>query len=131
MLRKISLTAFLIVIAACLGPAFGRSNLPALTVESSGGGSYYQGNFYIISSVNLKSHEVFLKTPTEVTELMLVNDQTEILDQTGKRIALNDLRAGNTVYVASQPQSASDPVAARIQIGPMTAAILHDRYQKL
>ncbi len=36
-------------------------------------GGNYEGDFFIISSVNRRSKELFLKAPTEVTELMLVN----------------------------------------------------------
>lgn len=131
MLKNILLAGF--VIGAIVGsrPVLGRTASQALTPAASKVSSSYPGGFYIISSVNLKNHELFLKTPTEVTELMLVNGQTEILNEAGGSISLADLRAGNTVYVVTQPQAASEPLATRIQIGPMTAQILRERYQKL
>lgn len=92
------------------------------------GGASYEGDFYIISSVNLRTNEVFLKAPTEITEQMLVNGKTTFLSQQGKRITLKDLRAGDTVYVMSTKSAGGELVASRIQIGPMTTAILHRRY---
>lgn len=88
----------------------------------------YEGDFFIISSVNLRSHELFLKAPTEVTELMTINDGTVFLDEQGKRLEFKDLRAGDTVYVVSKKSGKNLPVATRIQKGPMTNAILHQRY---
>lgn len=131
MLKNILLAAIVILATVGARPALGSSATQALSPAASKASASYAGGFYIISSVNLKSRELFLKTPTEVTELMLVNGQTEILNEAGARISLNDLRAGNTVYVVTQPQAGSESLATRIQIGPMTAQILRDRYQKL
>jgi len=88
----------------------------------------YEGDFFIISSVNRRSKELFLKAPTEVTELMLVNERTVFLNDQGKRIQFQDLRAGDTVYVISRRNSPGLPVAIRIQKGPMTLSVLHNRY---
>lgn len=91
----------------------------------------FEGDFYIISSINKRNHELFLKAPTEVTQLMQVNDKTAYLNEEGKPIAFADLRAGATVYVVSRkPSSDAEPIAERVQEGPMTAAILHARYLK-
>ncbi|MGH9406577.1 MAG: hypothetical protein ACRD3D_12175 [Terriglobia bacterium] len=86
------------------------------------------GDFFIITSVNLQLHELFLKAPTEVTELMLVSPSTKLLDEIGKPLALKDLRAGDTVYVTSTHSQSGEAMAQRIQIGPMTAEVLHSRY---
>jgi hypothetical protein len=91
-------------------------------------GGNYEGDFFIISSVNRRSKELFLKAPTEVTELMLVNERTVFLNDQGKRIQFQDLRAGDTVYVISRRSSPGLPVAIRIQKGPMTLSVLHNRY---
>jgi hypothetical protein len=91
-------------------------------------GQNYEGDFFIISSVNRRSKELFLKAPTEVTELMLVNERTVFLNDQGKRIQFQDLRAGDTVYVISRRSSPGLPVAIRIQKGPMTLSVLHNRY---
>jgi hypothetical protein len=90
----------------------------------------YEGEFFIVSSVNQKMHEMFLKAPTEVTELMLVNNKTVFLDEQGKRVTFKDLRSGDTVYVVADRTSGGEPLATRVEMGPMTAAILHARYIK-
>ncbi len=91
-------------------------------------GGNYEGDFFIISSVNRRSKELFLNAPTEVTELMLVNERTVFLNDQGKIIQFQDLRAGDTVYVISRRSSPGLPVAIRIQKGPMTLSVLHNRY---
>lgn len=131
MFKNFLLAAIIIVTAAGVQPLLGHSAPQALNPAASKAASSYPGGFYIISSVNLKSRELFLKTPTEVTELMLVGSQTEIMNESGARISLSDLHAGNTVYVVTRPQAGSEQFAIRIQIGPMTAQILRERYQKL
>lgn len=94
-------------------------------------GGNYSGDFFIITSVNKRNHELFLKAPTEVTKLVLVNDKTEFLNQEGKRMTFADLHAGDTVYVITDRSSdGAEAVAARVQEGPMTSAILHSRYLK-
>ena len=62
------------------------------------------GDFYIITSVNHRKHELFVKTPSEVTELMKVDDQTAFLDEQAKKISFADLRAGDTVYLVSRQE---------------------------
>src|SRR5260370_957552 len=59
------------------------------------------GEFFIISSVDLDKRQILLKLPTEVTQLMRVDDRTRYLDARGKAIKLPDLRAGDTVYITS------------------------------
>ncbi|HEV2498512.1 MAG TPA: hypothetical protein VGY31_02905 [Terriglobia bacterium] len=104
---------------------------PIAAAQAQAPGGNYSGDFFIITSVNKKNHELFLKAPTEVTKLVLVNDKTEFLDQEGKRMTFADLHAGDTVYVTTDRSSAgAEPVAARVQEGPMTSAILHSRYLK-
>jgi hypothetical protein len=87
-----------------------------------------QGEFFIISSVNLQKRDLFVKAPTEVTEEMTVTPGTVILDQEGKRIPLSDVRAGDTVYIVTRTSSKGFPEVVRIQQGPMTVAALHRRY---
>lgn len=105
--------------------------LPAGPLAPAAAGQTFEGDFYIITSINKRNHELFLKAPTEVTQLMLVNNKTAFLNQEGKSITFNDLRAGDTVYiVAPKVAPGVEPVAARVRVGPMTAAILHARYLK-
>jgi hypothetical protein len=84
--------------------------------------------FFIISSVNASKHQLVLKRPTEVTELMAVTDSTVYVDEQGKPLRFEDLRAGDTVYVAYTNRSEGPPVASRIRRGPMTLEELHQRY---
>ena len=84
--------------------------------------------FYIISSVNLKKNQLVLKRPTEVTVLMEVSDKTTCLDEKGKPLHMKDLRAGDTVFVASRANGSGDMVATRIRKGYMTLEEVHSRY---
>jgi hypothetical protein len=83
--------------------------------------------FYIVSSVDPAKQELLLKEPKEVTLLMKVSDTTQYADDTGKGIKLADLRAGDTVWVASSGSS-GEPMAMRIRKGQMTVADLHRYY---
>lgn len=86
-------------------------------------------DFFIISSVDAPKHEIVLKRPTEVTELVRVNDQTVFLDEQGKRLALKDFRAGDTVYatLASNPQG-GPRLVRRLRKGIMTLEVLRRSY---
>ena len=85
-------------------------------------------DFFVISSVDVKKDQLVLKRPTEVTELVRVNDKTVMRDEEGKTIQLKDLRAGDTVYVAFATGAKASRVAARIRVAPMTVEELHRRY---
>jgi hypothetical protein len=87
-------------------------------------------SFFIISSVDTKKKQIVLKRPTEVTELIQVTDKTVYLDDNGKTLQFQDLRAGDTVYVSSIRNAEGTRVATRIRIGPMTIEELHRRYLK-
>lgn len=124
-------TSFTSIAAAVLLAAFllAPGSLAAAGAPSTG--QTFDGDFFIITSINKRKHELFLKAPTEVTQLMQVNDQTVFLNSEGKAITFADLRAGATVYIVpGQTISGSERVAKRIQEGPMTVAILHARYLK-
>ena len=83
--------------------------------------------FFIISSVDLGKNQLLLKRPTEVTEVMRVNESTRYLDENGRPLKLSDLRAGDTVYISSKP-STGGAVALQIHRGPMTLTELRRRY---
>ena len=85
------------------------------------------GDFFIISSVDLSKKQLLLKLPTEVTELMGVNDRTRYFDDVGKPVKLNDLHAGDTVFVTST-RNGDRPIASIIRKGPMTLEVLRQRY---
>jgi hypothetical protein len=84
--------------------------------------------FFIISSADTVKDQLVLKHPTEVTELMLLTQKTICLDEHGKPFPCKSLRAGDTVFVVSSRGSGGVRTAARIRIGPMTAAEVHRRY---
>jgi hypothetical protein len=85
--------------------------------------------FFIISSVDIAKKQLLVKEPTEITELLQVNDKTRYSDKNGKAIQFADLRAGDTVYIRSTATSAGK-VAVDIRKGPMTLEELHRRYLK-
>lgn len=98
-------------------PAFGTQSAARKTPDE----------FFIISSVNLPKHSLVLKLPSEVTLVMGVTPKTVILDENGKRLTPNDLRAGDTAYITytGGSQAAS---AVEIRLGPMTVKELQRRY---
>jgi hypothetical protein len=85
------------------------------------------GDFFIISSVDLSKRQILLKLPTEVTELMRVDRDTQYIGEGGKAIGLGDLRAGDTAFITSK-RSGEQTVAIGIRKGPMTVEILRQRY---
>jgi len=72
-----------------------------------------------------EKEQLLVKRPTEVTQVMRVNGQTQYYDRVEKPIGLIDLRAGDTVYIVSSPSSG---FALEVREGPMTVAELHRRY---
>jgi hypothetical protein len=108
-------TAFLVLAAAA---AIGAgSAAPAPSEE-----------FFIVSSVDAGRSAMVLKRPTEVTLTMRVTEKTRCRDEQGKPIRFTDLRAGDTVFIASEPDSSGHPAASSIRQGPMTIEELHRRY---
>jgi hypothetical protein len=85
------------------------------------------GDFFIISSVDLNKRQILLKLPTEVTQLIRVDNRTQYLDAHGKAIRLTDLRAGDTVYIVSN-RTGDQTNAIAIRKGPMTVEVLRERY---
>ena len=69
-----------------------------------------------------------LKRPTEVTLTMRVTEKTRCRNEAGKPIHLSDLRAGDTVFIASQRDAAGQQVATSIRQGGMTLPELQKRY---
>lgn len=100
------------------------------SVLAAQSGSVKSGeNFFIISSVDIAKKQLLLKEPTEITELLQVNDKTRYTDKTGKAIQFADLRAGDTVYIRTTSTPAGK-VAVSIRKGPMTLQELQQRYLK-
>ena len=85
--------------------------------------------FFIVSSVDSGKSAMVLKRPTEVTLTMRVAEKNaRCRDEQGKPIRFTDLRAGDTVFIASEPDSSGHPVASSVRRGPMTVEELHRRY---
>jgi hypothetical protein len=123
--RYIPLRIVLLVVTLASAPmlapflqAEGGARRGATTVE----------DFFIISSVDARKRQIVLKRPTEVTELVQVSEKTVYLDEQGKAIDFKSLRAGDTVYVTSNPGPDGVRIASRIRRGPMTLQELHRRY---
>jgi hypothetical protein len=116
--RKVFFAALALAVLAMPALAAAPRTAPAPSGE----------HFFIISSVDLRKHELFLRHPTDVTTEMKVSASTKYLDENGKKIPFSSLHAGNTVYVTFRKDSKGAPVATRIRQGPMTLAVLHQRY---
>jgi hypothetical protein len=83
------------------------------------------GEFFIISSVDPAKQQVLVKLPTEVTQVMRVDGRTKYFDRNGRAAGLADLRAGDTVFITSRPDTG---IASEVRKGPMTVAELQRRY---
>ncbi len=107
------------------------SCVPLLTAQSDQATAFAKSaeEFFIISSVDIAKKQLLLKEPTEITELLQLNDKTRCTDKNGKAIHFADLRAGDTVYIRSTATPAGK-VAASIRKGPMTLQELQRRYLK-
>jgi hypothetical protein len=85
-------------------------------------------DFFIVSSVDAGKSSVVLKRPTEVTLTMRFTDKTVCRTEQGKSCRPADLRAGDTVYVASRLESNGEALATAIRHGVMTVPELKRRY---
>lgn len=97
--------------------------------DKASGGAKNGDEFFIISSVDIGKKQLLLKEPTEITEVLQVNDKTRYTDKTGKALQFADLRAGDTVFIRSSATPAGK-VAISIRRGPMTVEELRRRYLK-
>jgi hypothetical protein len=109
------------VVATALLPLSAQSDNKTATAGET------QGDFFIVSSVDLSKKQILLKLPTEVTELIQVDGNTRYFDERGKPLKLGDLRSGDTVYIAST-HTGGPPLAISIHRGPMTLDILRQHY---
>jgi hypothetical protein len=85
--------------------------------------------FFIISSVDTAKKQLLVKEPTEITQILQVNEKTRYTDKSGKAVQFANLRAGDTVYARSIA-GPGGRVAVSIRMGPMTVEELHRRYLK-
>ena len=113
----IRFAASVLVLAAAAWVAGAATPAPVSTEE-----------FFIVSSVDSGKGLMVVKRPTEVTLTMGLSEKTRCRDEQGKPIRAVDLRAGDTVFIASDRNASGQPVAASIRRGPMTVPELHRRY---
>jgi hypothetical protein len=85
--------------------------------------------FFIISSVDTAKKQLLVKEPTEITQILQVNEKTRYADKSGKAMQFADLRAGDTVYIRFTA-APGGRMAVSIRKGPMTVEELHRRYLK-
>ena len=85
-------------------------------------------DFFIVSSVDIARSRLVVKRPTEVTVVIDVTRQTVIRAEKGESLRLSDLRAGDTIYVATKTAADGALSAMTIRRGPMTLEELHRRY---
>ncbi len=84
--------------------------------------------FFIVSSINSDKGTMVVKRPTETTLTILVTPKTRCRGEKGEAIRFTDLRAGDTVFIASEPDASGHPTASSIRRGPMTLEELRRRY---
>lgn len=113
----------LVVVLGCAFSLAGQGEEPAANAKSG------SEEFFIVASVDIGKKQLLLKEPTEITEVLQVNDKTRYTDENGKAIQFADLRAGDTVFIRSSATPAGK-VAISIRKGPMTLEELRRRYLK-
>jgi hypothetical protein len=114
-----------IVFATVVSCGFSLAAQSSKATGSTNGGE----EFFIVSSVDITKKQLLLKEPTEITQLIQVNDKTRYMEKNGKPMQFGDLRAGDTIYVKSANTSAGR-VAVSIRKGPMTLQELQRHYLK-
>lgn len=119
------LLAVVLFVTVLVGCAFSAAAQADKATATAKGGE----EFFIISSVDMAKKQLLLKEPTEITEILQVNDKTRYTDKSGKAIQFADLRAGDTVFIRAGNTSAGK-VAVSIRKGPMTVGELRQRYLK-
>jgi len=120
MIRWFSILSAAVLAGTLLSNDAGAQTRPATSRQPT-------DEFFIISSVDSAKNQLLLKRPTEVTEVMRVDEATAYHDENGTSIKLVDFRAGDTVYVTSTPGQGG-ALALQIRKGPMTVAELERRY---
>ena len=103
--------------------------MPGITRTQNSQGELRRGEkFFIVSSVDTKKHQIVLKLPTEVTDVVEVTPATTYRDEKGRSIKFEDLRAGDTIYATLRQNAKGVLTVVSIRRGPMTIEELHRRY---
>lgn len=111
--------------AACLPALF----LSAATLAAGSSARQSSGEeFFIVSSVDAVTSTMVLKRPTEVTLSLRFTEKTRCRTEQGKPIRPSDLRAGDTLFIASERDPSGQLVATSIRQGVMTLQELRRRY---
>jgi hypothetical protein len=118
---KIGITISAVILAVFTTSAFAQSG------KNPENTTFAKGDFFIVSSIDLTKKQILLKRPTEVTELMRLDDATRCFEENGKLMRLADIRAGDTIYITSR-SSEGQFVVVTIRKGPMTLEVLRERY---
>lgn len=84
--------------------------------------------FFIVSSVNQKAHQLVLMRPTQLTVAAEVGPQTICLGEDGKKISPSTLRAGDTIWAVIRTDKDGVSRIVRIREGAMTEAELQKLY---
>ncbi len=117
-LRKAGAIAGAIIIALCFSAS--------LYAQSNSRGE----SFYIISSVNFRNHQIVLMQPTQLTVVANFSPQTIVLDENGKKLSTQDLKAGDTVWAVVKNSKQDGASVTRIRMGAMTQSELRKLYLK-
>lgn len=102
-------------------------SLPAIPRTAAGSAAPVADDFVIVSSVDVAQKRLVLKRPSEVTVLVRVTGKTTYRSEQNRPLQLEDLRAGDTVFIRVGTGSEAD-AAKTIRKGPMTLEELHRRY---
>jgi len=128
-LRLVLLVFLVLATFLSCGSSLGTQSGLAAQAGKGAANTSSSEEFFIISSVDIEKRQLLLKLPTEITELLQVNDKTRYADKNGKAMQFADLRAGDTVYIRATAIRAGK-LAVSVRKGPMTLEELHRRYWK-
>lgn len=84
--------------------------------------------FFIVSSVDQKNHQVVLMHPTQLTVAATISPQTICIGENGKKLSPSALRAGDTVWAILKTGKNGVTDLVSIREGAMTEAELQKLY---
>ncbi len=118
---RFGILAFVAILAAVIStPDWAQSRGSAADTRSE--------QFYIISSVDMQKHQVVFMRPTQLTVVATTTDQTAYVGEQNQKLALKDLRAGQTVWATLRKDKSGAVAVLKIREGAMSVAQLHRLY---
>lgn len=84
--------------------------------------------FFIVSSVDQKTHQLVLMHPTQLTVAANITPKTICLGEDGKKMSPSTLRAGDTVWAILKTEKGGATDLVSIREGAMTQAELQKLY---